>query len=337
LLYTAFYTGRTFRLSDLLRKAEQERNKILTEQNTNLERNVAERTQEILAQNEEIISQSEELATQRDVLFLQHKEVQEAHKLIEKQHQEIQFKNEFLEKEIVLRTKELQNTNQELIDHNSQLEQFAFIAAHNLRSPLARILGLANIIQMSKEEQDRDEALQKIVSSSKDLDTVVKDLTSILNIQKKTSIFTTVDLKTSLERVIKTVEKEREDTGAVVTYDIASAPTLYAVSPYVESILYNLISNAIKYRDPARTPIIRIKTNLQEEYIEMLVSDNGLGVDLTKHKESMFNLYKRFHLHVEGKGLGLFLVKGQMVSMGGKIEVESEPNKGTTFHLYFKR
>ncbi len=104
LLYTAYYTGKTFSLSERLRVTEEEKNKILIEQNFNLERNVAERTQEILAQNEEIVSQSEELATQRDALFLQNKEVQQAHKLIEKQNEEIQFKNEFLEQEIINRT-----------------------------------------------------------------------------------------------------------------------------------------------------------------------------------------------------------------------------------------
>lgn len=337
LLYTAYYTGKTFSLSERLRTTEEEKNKILVEQNFNLERNVAERTQEILAQNEEIVSQSEELATQRDALFLQNKEVQEAHKLIEKQNEEIQFKNEYLEQEIINRTQELRNTNLELIDHNSQLEQFAFIAAHNLRAPVARILGLANIIELSPKEEDRDQALRKIVSSSKDLDSVVKDLTSILDIQKQTSNFTNVDLRPCLDRVIKTLEKELEETDALITSEIDSTPTLYAVSPYLESILYNLISNAIKYRDPTRRPVIKIKTILQQEYIELLISDNGLGVDLKKYKESMFNLYKRFHLHVEGKGLGLFLVKGQMVAMGGKIEVESEPDKGTTFFLHFKR
>ncbi|MBA4056369.1 MAG: two-component sensor histidine kinase, partial [Marivirga sp.] len=249
---------------------------------------------------------------------------------------EIQFKNEFLEKQIIKRTQELRNTNQELIGHNNQLEQFAFIAAHNLRAPLARILGLANIIELSDKNEDRDLALQKIVSSAKDLDSVVKDLTSILDIQKQTNNFIRVDLKLCLDRVIKTLEKEKEETDALITYDIDSTPSLYAVSPYVESILYNLISNAIKYRDPTRRPVIKIKTILQQDYIEVLISDNGLGVDLKKYKENMFNLYKRFHLHVEGKGLGLFLVKGQMVAMGGKIDVESEPDKGTTFILYFK-
>jgi signal transduction histidine kinase len=337
LLYTAFHTGKTFRLSELLRLAEEEKNKFLIEQNILLERSVAQRTQEIQTQNEEIISQTEELATQRDTLFLQNKKVQEAHKLIEIQNQEIQFKNESLQKEIVMQTQELRNANQELIAHNNQLEQFAFIAAHNLRAPLARILGLANIIKISDEEKDRNDAMSKIVSSTHDLDAVVKDLTTILDIKKHTSNFTPVDLAAALQRVLKTLEKECEETNAQINIDITSSPVLYAVSPYLESIFYNLISNAIKYRNPEKRPVITIRLIDHFDHTLIIFSDNGLGIDLDKHGKSIFNLYKRFHLHVEGKGLGLFLVKAQMVAMGGRVEVESEPGKGTAFKLHFKK
>lgn len=337
LVYTAYQTKKKHQLSELLRSAETDKNKMLLEQNQLLERNVVERTKEILAQNEEIISQSEELATQRDTLFLQHKEVQEAHRLIEKQNHEIQFRNESLQREIIRQTQELRNSNQELIAHNNQLEQFAFIAAHNLRAPLARILGLANIIKISDREEDRNDAMRKIVSSTLDLDAVVKDLTTILDIKKHTSNFSAVDLSSALQRVLKTLEKECEDSHAQIHIDLTSTPVLYAVSPYLESIFYNLLSNALKYRDPDRQPVITVRGIDQHDYVIIIVSDNGLGIDLSKHGENVFNLYKRFHLHVEGKGLGLFLVKAQMVAMGGRIEIASEPGKGTNFKLYFKK
>lgn len=337
LIYTAYQTKKKHLLSELLRSAEADKNKMLMEQNQLLEKNVVERTKEILAQNEEIISQSEELATQRDTLFLQHKEVQEAHSLIEKQNHEIQFRNESLQREIIRQTQELRNSNQELIAHNNQLEQFAFIAAHNLRAPLARILGLANIIKISDREEDRNDAMRKIVSSTLDLDAVVKDLTTILDIKKHTSNFSAVDLSAALQRVLKMLEKECEDSHAQIHIDLTSTPVLYAVSPYLESIFYNLLSNALKYRDPERQPVITIRGIDQHDYVIIIVSDNGLGIDLSKHGENVFNLYKRFHLHVEGKGLGLFLVKAQMVAMGGRVEIASEPGKGTNFKLYFKK
>jgi signal transduction histidine kinase len=112
---------------------------------------------------------------------------------------------------------------------------------------------------------------------------------------------------------------------------------VYAVLPYVESIINNLLTNAIKYRHPDRHPIIQISTTIDNEYVCLKVKDNGLGVDLSKYRNDIFNLYKRFHLHVDGKGLGLYLVKTQVTALGGKIDIESEPEKGTTFLVYFKR
>jgi signal transduction histidine kinase len=336
LLYTAYYTGKTFGLSDLLRKTEEEKNKILREQNSELEHRVSVRTQEMAAQNEQMVSQSEQLAAQHDALSFQNKQLFEAQKIIEEQNREIQRKNEELEVEIEKRTQELQNTNRELVLHNNQLEQFAFIAAHNLRAPLARILGLANVVGLSKTDADKDLALNKLVTSTQDLDHVIRDLNLILNIQKHTSNLTMVELTPAFTRVIKMLEKELDDTKAILGKDFSAADKVYAVAPYVESILYNLLSNAIKYRDPSRVPVITLRSTHDDEFVCLTVSDNGLGINLDKYRQNMFTLYKRFHTHMEGKGLGLYLVKTQITALGGKIEVESEPDKGTTFKVFFK-
>lgn len=337
LLYTVYYTMKTSSVVELLRKAEEEKNKILLEQNQVLERNVAERTQEILAQNEEILSQTEELATQHDALFLQNKEVQRAHQLIEKQNLEIQSRNATLQQEIERQTHELRAANQELISHNNSLEQFAFIAAHNLRAPLARILGLANLIGITNEEKDREDALHKIVASTHDLDGVVRDLSSILDIKKHHGKFSAVSPAQSLQRILKTLESEIEESRAVIEIDLGETPTVYGVAPYVESILYNLLSNALKYRNMEMPPVISVKGHLTDDQVVITVADNGLGIDLLKYKDSVFNLYKRFHTHVEGKGLGLFLVRAQMLAMGGRVELESATGQGATFRLYFQK
>jgi signal transduction histidine kinase len=337
LLYTAFYTIKTYQLSEMLRVSQEDRNKMLFEQNIVLERRIAERTQEITTQNEEIVSQSEELSTQRDALEIQNKQLYEAQKTIELQHEEIQSMNKQLRNDVTNRTEELREANKHLLEQNNQLEQFAFIAAHNLRAPLTRILGLANIIQISDTDDDRDLALEKLVTSTKDLDFVIRDLNTILNIRRQTSNMAEVDLQETLERVKRTLEREIEDTNTVVTHNFDDVHEVFAVRPYVESILYNLISNAIKYRDPERIPIISLETIIDEDFTCLTVTDNGLGIDLAKHKQNVFNLYKRFHLHMEGRGLGLYLVRTQIEAMGGKIEIKSEPNEGTTFFVYFKR
>jgi signal transduction histidine kinase len=335
LLYTAFYTKKTFRLSELLRKSEMDKNTLLTEQNIVLEKTVAERTREIVTQNEELQSQSEEIAAQRDVLASQNKKLQEAQKIIEDQNQQIQSKNDELKAEVNLQTLDLKNANQELIEQNNQLEQFAFIAAHNLRAPLARIMGLAHILEMVSDPEERETIMRKLSSSTRDLDNVIKDLNAILEIRKHTGNLMHVDLGLALDLVNKTLEKEYEDTNATLRVEFG-VQRVYGVAAYVESILYNLITNAIKYRHPDRKPEISIKTSLEKDFVCIRVSDNGLGIDLAKHKSSMFSLYKRFHLHMEGKGLGLYLVKTQAVAMGGAVDVESEPEKGTTFFVYLK-
>jgi signal transduction histidine kinase len=105
----------------------------------------------------------------------------------------------------------------------------------------------------------------------------------------------------------------------------------------MESVFYNLISNAIKYRHPDRQPSISVQSNLKDEYVQIDVADNGLGIDLKTHKDNLFSLYKRFHFHVEGKGLGLYLVKTQLGALGAKIEVKSTDGVGTVFSLFIKR
>lgn len=273
----------------------------------------------------------------QETLSFQNKQLQEAQTIIREQSEEIQSLNDHLKLEVDNRTQELQKTNEELIEHNNQMEQFAFIAAHNLRAPVARVLGLANLIQMGESEEDKKTALDKLICSTHDLDQVVKDLNAILNIKRHTGNFAEVDLNDSLTRTKRILEKEIEDTDTRIMHNFAEASKVYAIAPYVESILYNLISNAIKYRDPERTPYVAIKTTQENEFVCLAVMDNGLGIDLRKYKQNIFSLYKRFHLHVEGKGLGLYLVKTQIEALGGRVEVRSEPNEGTTFQVYFKR
>jgi signal transduction histidine kinase len=111
-------------------------------------------------------------------------------------------------------------------------------------------------------------------------------------------------------------------------------PELVSIKAYINSVLFNLVSNAIQYRSPARKPNIRISSRLIHDYVLMEVSDNGLGIDLVKHKGDLFKLYKRFHSHTPGKGLGLFLVKQQLEKLNARIEVDSIPDVGTTFRIF---
>jgi signal transduction histidine kinase len=104
---------------------------------------------------------------------------------------------------------------------------------------------------------------------------------------------------------------------------------------YLTSILLNLLTNAIKYRSPQRSLIITIKTHIHKDYTILSFSDNGIGIDMQKFGHKVFGLYQRFHNNIDGKGLGLYIIKSQVDAMDGKVEVESAENEGTTFRIYF--
>jgi ligand-binding sensor domain-containing protein/signal transduction histidine kinase len=291
----------------------QEQNRVLTEQG-----------EEMTIQNEILQESKEEIAAQRDLVEQQNIMLNERQVLIEQQNQN-------LENEVIKRTSEL-------VEHSQQLEQFAFISAHNLRAPVARMLGLGQLLELTKNApKEREDIYPRIMQTARELDSVVSDLSTILQLKKNTeSIITDINLEDEVTLICENLEKEIAQTGVTIKTDFAQAKVIQSVKPYIESILYNLISNAIKYRHPSRESVIFIKTEKFEEQVCLRVSDNGLGIDLNLYKEKLFTLYQRFHLHIEGKGMGLYLVKAQTIALGARIEVESEVNKGTTFNIYFK-
>ena len=105
---------------------------------------------------------------------------------------------------------------------------------------------------------------------------------------------------------------------------------------YLESILYNVISNSIRFRHPSRKPIIKINFVIENDMKVLQISDNGIGIDLVKNADKIFGMYKTFTNNSDSKGIGLFITKNQIDAMGGNITVESELNVGTTFKIYFK-
>jgi signal transduction histidine kinase len=289
----------------------------IRQQNKTLELQVQKRTEELAQQNEELIQSQEEITAQREI--------------IEQQNNKIIKRNETLEAEVEERT-------HDLVEYNQQLEQFAFISAHNLRAPVARILGLGQILKISDENPEEARLIvDKIVFTTQELDRVVKDLNTVLEMRKNsTSEIVPINLEEELRLIKINLEKEIQDTQAIFVEDFSKGATLSTVKPYFDSILLNLTSNAIKYRHPNRRPVINIRSEVKDNYFHLTVQDNGLGMDMALCKDKIFTLYRRFHLHVEGKGMGLYLVKTQMTAMGGKIDVESKLDEGTIFHLIFK-
>ena len=303
----------------------------VTRQNRRLEDVVEARTKELALQNEELLQSQEEISSQRDLVSEQNHQLQFAREIIEKQNNEIKLRNETLEAEVEERTRDL-------VEYNQQLEQFAFISAHNLRAPVARILGLGNVLEITRNKPEEiDMIIDRIIFTTQELDRVVKDLNTVLELRKNnTSVITKINIEEELELIKINLEKEIQETHTVFDQDFSQINTIYTLKPYLDSILVNLISNAIKYRQPSRPPVIRIRSTADGDMVCLEVRDNGLGMDLSLYKEKIFTLYSRFHSHVEGKGMGLYLVKTQANSLGGRIEVESQAGIGTTFKVYIR-
>jgi ligand-binding sensor domain-containing protein/signal transduction histidine kinase len=309
------------------------------QQNQKLLGLVDERTQELLAKQEEINTQNEELLASNDELSQRQKEIAFQRDILVQQNQELGEARQIIETQNQNLDQQVKERTRELVEYNQQLEQFAFIAAHNLRAPVARMLGLGSLMKLAGISKEEERMItEKMVHTAEELDKVVKDINTILEIRKNNTLsISEVNLYHELQFIKANLAKEILETQTEIVEDYSQGHIIQTVKPYFDSILFNLISNAIKYRDPKRKPRIEIKTEFTKDYVCLLVSDNGLGIDLAAHKKNLFTLYKRFHSHVEGKGMGLYLVKTQAEALGGKITVESKTDKGTTFKVYLKR
>jgi PAS domain S-box-containing protein len=232
--------------------------------------------------------------------------------------------------------KQEKQLNNELINQNQQLQQFGYITSHNLRAPIANILGLTQIFNTQDLVDPINQiAIENIRKATIKLDDIIKDLNEILVYQKAINTSREwIRLKDVLNDIKISIAQHIEDSNAQLTTNFSKVEKLYSVKSYINSIFQNMLTNAIKYRKPGVVPKICVSTTLVEEYICLSFSDNGLGIDLEKNKEKIFGMYKRFHVHVEGKGLGLHLVKTQVEALNGKIEVESVLGEGTCFKIF---
>jgi len=226
----------------------------------------------------------------------------------------------------------------ELMQQNRNLEQFTYIMSHNLRTPVANIIGISDAMQHVKMDDNEKTLMMKgLFSSVKKLDEVILDLSNILQIKQgvnekkeKVSFSKLVhDIRTSILTLI-------EAEHAEIKTDFTSIDEMMTLKSYLYSIFYNLILNSIKYKRIDSNPLIEIKSFRDDGKLTLTFKDNGIGIDLKKKGNEVFGMYKRFHTHTEGKGMGLFMTKMQTETLGGKIQIQSEVNKGTEFKIEFE-
>ncbi|MGV3630515.1 MAG: sensor histidine kinase [Bacteroidota bacterium] len=220
---------------------------------------------------------------------------------------------------------------------NIQLVDFCNIVSHNLRAPLANIMMLVDFIDQSDDEEERQEVFSKIRPVINHLSEIFNELVESVQVRQDTEIKSvTINLDAFLNKIIPGFETQIKAYGAEIKTDFSQAPEIHYPQKYLDSILSNLLSNALKYRSEDRKPVITFQTRRTDDGVILSVSDNGLGIDLNMHRHNLFKIRKVFHKHPDAKGFGLFMVKTQVEAMGGNIWVDSTPGVGSTFYVAFK-
>jgi signal transduction histidine kinase len=236
----------------------------------------------------------------------------------------------------ITKRKEMENVNKEtntiLMRRNNDLEQFAFIVSHNLRAPVANIVALNTLLKESNDPIEKEEILDNIDISTERLENVIVDLNEILKVKKNVSELNEyINFKDVLQQASETLNKQIETSKIQITSNFTNCESTESIRVYFNSIFYNLISNSIKYAKNNIVPELHVWSKIDQDHIYLHFKDNGLGIDLVKFGTQLFGLYKRFNNTSEGNGIGLYMVKTQLESMGGHIFAKSQPNEGTEF------
>jgi PAS domain S-box-containing protein len=241
--------------------------------------------------------------------------------------------------ELILKQKlQLEEFNLHLKNKNRQLSSFAHIASHNLRAPVSNLLALKDFYKESTDLENKGMLFSKVEIVIEHLNETLNELIDSVRIQENKDIrhdpilFNTVFDKT---RVI--LDTQILTSKAIVTANFSEVPNIKYPKIYMESIMLNLLSNSIRYRSPDRVIKVHFRTAFDNNKILLIVTDNGLGIDLKKNGHKLFGLNNTFHRHPESKGVGLFMIKTQIEAIGGSILVESDVNKGTTFKIILKK
>lgn len=221
-------------------------------------------------------------------------------------------------------------------DQNKRLLNFAYIVSHNIRSHSANLSGLVNLIEHNDNKEETETLFGMLKTSTGKLEETIQNLNEIITIQNTLNQSKTVlNLKREMEKTFAAINDTILEANITIINNLDEDTMVEVVPAYLDSILLNLLTNAIKYRSPERAPVVTISSGQQENYIVLSINDNGLGMDLNRLKHKLFGMYKTFHNNANARGLGLFITKNQIEAMNGKIEVESKENVGSTFKIYF--
>ena len=234
--------------------------------------------------------------------------------------------------------KKLQSLVEVTKSQNDSLMNFAHIVSHNLRSHSTNMTMLAKFLSQEEDKKELKNINRMISDAAESLSETITHLNDVVQVKtgalenlQSTSVLNTI------EHIKKTIGGLLEEHDAIIKIDIEKSHFVNAVPAYLESIFLNILTNALKYSSLDRTPVIEIKSKLKKETVLITFKDNGQGIDLKRHGDKIFGMYKTFHKHKDAKGIGLFITKNQIEAMSGSIKIESVVDEGTTIFIELKQ
>lgn len=222
-------------------------------------------------------------------------------------------------------------------EQNDRLTAFADIVTHNLRSHSGNLSMIKNFLMEEFSWLKENENFSLLDSAIDNLQETVSHLTEVAKIKPvENARLEALNLSEYVERAIYNVAAIAKNTGTTIENEINEDVFIKGVPAYLDSIILNFLTNAIKYRSADRNPQIKLTSCNDKGYAVLKIADNGMGIDLDKYGDKLFQLYKTFHTNRDSVGLGLFITKNHIESMGGKVEVNSEVGVGSEFLIYLK-
>ena len=232
--------------------------------------------------------------------------------------------------------KKLVKSLQLIGEQNGRLQNFAHIVSHNLNSHTGNFKMLLDLIENEKDISVVNDIFGHLRTSSNALNQTIEHLKELVDINtnmihKKENL----NLNDNLIKVFDVLKNDINKNNVKIFNKISHECYIDFNPSYLESILLNFTTNAIKYSHPDRIPEINYFQYNENGKIVLVIQDNGLGIDLARHGDKIFGMYKTFHNNENARGIGLFITKNQIEAMGGNVTVESEMNVGTTFKIFF--
>jgi PAS domain S-box-containing protein len=224
------------------------------------------------------------------------------------------------------------------IEQNERLTSFADIVTHNLRSHSANLATITEFLEEDFSGGCQNENYQLLKMAVGNLEETVSHLTEVAKIKEiESSELEALNLYAYVQKAMYNIIALAQNANAIIYNEIDEDLKVRAIPAYLDSIVLNFLTNSIKYRSDERAPIIELSSEVQDDFILFKVKDNGLGIDMEKFGDKIFQMYKTFHYNEDAIGIGLFITKNHIESLGGKVEVKSEVGKGTEFKIYLKK